>query len=261
MKTLNLTLLITITIACTGTLASTSKVFDTDGFERITRYEEGPLVKSIIVSKFAHNLIVNLHPRNSGDYCSYGNIYDHTSGEPLAYADVSTLSKQSDIHQANVQIPEQYLTINKSLRLSCSTVSGDDYVVFVNIPGAPIIDWKMSAEPLGKFIHRSNTYGYHSAYKVNSVLNVNNQNNTGYCRTLSNRGTELGLFHEKANKGPFHSDVFTTNRDIDNSHSGQPILYQIIECENAVGKTLAVKVLTLTNPDSIYIVSEDLIVK
>ncbi|CAH9050438.1 hypothetical protein PSECIP111951_00192 [Pseudoalteromonas holothuriae] len=252
--------LATIT-ASTSSFALPNQAFDTDGFERVTQYAHGPIATSIITSEFAHKLNVYLHPRNVGDFCSYGNIYAQTTGEHIVHADISRVPAQVVIQQATADIPEQYLTQNKQLRVSCTTVQGEDYDVLVNIPGAPIIEWEVDVEPRGEFVHRPNTYGYHSAYKVNSHLRINNQSNDGRCQTLSNRGIELGLFHNKNSKGPFHSDVFSTLKTIDNTQAGQPVLYQMIECQNAAGKTLAIKVFTLTNPTDIYIVEEDLIVK
>ncbi|WP_105170008.1 hypothetical protein [Pseudoalteromonas sp. T1lg23B] len=247
--------------ASTGVLALPEQAFDTDGFERVTEYSYGPIASAIITSEFAHQLNVYLHPRNAGDSCQYGNIYAQSTGEHIAHADVSNVPAQVLMQQATAEIPDQYLMENKRLRVSCTNSEGQDYDVLVNIPGAPVVDWQISVEPKGEFIHRPNTYGYHSVFEVTSKLNVNNQNNGSRCTTLSNRGVELGLFHGEGRVGPFHSDVFTTNIEVDNSQAGQPVLYQIIECENAVGKTMAVKVFTLTNPDSIYLLEEDVIVK
>ncbi|CAM4302577.1 hypothetical protein [Pseudoalteromonas byunsanensis] len=260
MKKLSLFAAATLT-ASASSLALPEQAFDTDGFERVTEYSYGPIASAIITSEFAHQLNVYLHPRNVGDSCQYGNIYTQSTGEHVAHADVSNVAAQVFIQQAAADIPERHLVENKRLRVSCTSAAGEDYDVLVNIPGAPIVDWQISVEPKGEFVHRPNTYGYHSSYEVTSKLNINNQNNGSRCTTLSNRGVELGLFHGEGRFGPFHSDVFTTNLTVDNSRAGQPVLYQIIECENAAGKTMAVKVFTLTNPDSIYLLEEDVIVK
>ncbi|OHU84930.1 MULTISPECIES: hypothetical protein [Pseudoalteromonas] len=261
MKKLNVFTAVVALTASTGTLALPEQAFDTDGFERVTEYGYGPIASAIITSEFAHQLNVYLHPRNEGDTCQYGNVYAQSTEEHIAHAYISDVQASVAIQQANAEIPEQYLQENKRLRVSCTNTQGEDYDVIVNIPGAPVVDWQISVEPKGGFIHRPNTYGYHSAYEVTSKISVNNQSNGSRCTTLSNRGVELGLFHNEGRVGPFHSDVFMTNITIDNYYAGQPVLYQIIECENAAGKTMAVKVFTLTNPDSIYLVDEDLIVK
>ncbi|MBD1583758.1 hypothetical protein [Pseudoalteromonas sp. S16_S37] len=252
--------LIAISIS-NSSFALPNQAFDIDGFERVTEYNEGPIATSVITSEFAHELNVYLHPRSEGDYCSYANVYAHSTGEHIAHANISNVPAQVSIQQATAQIPEQYLTENKKLRASCTTSKGEEYEVLVNIPGAPIIQWQVDVEPKGHFVHRPNTYGYHSAYKVNSHLRINNQSNDGRCTTLSNRGVELNLFHNEGRFGPFHSDVFLAHTTVDNSQAGQPVLYQMIECENAAGKTLAVKVFSLTNPNGIYLIEEDLIVK
>ncbi|WDE13738.1 hypothetical protein [Thalassomonas haliotis] len=131
----------------------------------------------------------------------------------------------------------------------------------VLVPGAPVIDWQANVEPPGEFIHNSHSYGYHSAYHISSLLSVNNQNNAGFCYTEANRGVELGLFHGLPGKGQFHSDVFVVNDEIDNSGRPQPMIYQVIECENASGKTRAVKVWELVNEEGINLIRDEIIVK
>ncbi|MEJ6475174.1 hypothetical protein [Pseudoalteromonas piscicida] len=261
MNKLRFALSLAATLASASSMALANQAHDIDGFERVTEYKNGPVATAILASEFAHNLKIDLHPRSEGDSCSYGNVYHHTSGVQIAHADVHPLSGQGFIQQATAEIPEQYLTENKRVEIACTSASGEQYDVYVNVPGAPIVQWELAAEPAGEFVHRPNTYGYHSAYQVQSHLSVNSQSNSGRCTTLSNRGVELGLFHGESGKGPFHSDVFMTDITVDNSQAGQPVLYQIIECENAAGKTLAVKVLSLTNPNSIYVVHEELVVK
>ncbi|WP_440053934.1 hypothetical protein ACSLBF_13795 [Pseudoalteromonas sp. T1lg65] len=261
MKKFNMALSLVAAFVCGGAMALPNQAFDTDGFERVTEYSQGPVATSIITSEFAHHLNVYLHPRANGDSCSYGNIYDHTTGQQIAHANVTRVPAQVFIQQASADIPEEFLTNNKRLVVSCTTAEGEDYDVMVNVPGAPIVNWELKAEPRGEFVYRSQAYSYHSAYEVTSVLNVNNQGNGGSCKTLSNRGVELGLFHGKDGKGNFHSDVFSTNVTVDNSEATQPVIYQILECQNAAGKTMAVKVLTLTNPDEIYLMEDELIIK
>ncbi|GEK09817.1 hypothetical protein HUZ36_17755 [Pseudoalteromonas sp. McH1-7] len=244
-----------------NSMALPSLAHDTDGFERVTEYTNGPVATAILASEFAHNLKVDLHPRGEGDFCSYANVYHHTTGEQIAHANVQGLSGSNYVQQATATIPEQYLTANKRVEVSCTSASGEQYDVYVNVPGAPLVEWEINAQPAGEFVHRPNTYGYHSAYHVESRLSVDSQSNSGRCTTLSNRGVELGLFHGESGKGPFHSDVFMTDITVDNSQAGQPVLYQIIECENAAGKTLAVKVLSLTNPNSINVIHEEHVIK
>ncbi|MCG9761102.1 MULTISPECIES: hypothetical protein [Pseudoalteromonas] len=261
MKKLGFALSFAAMLVSASSVALSNQAHDIDGFERVTEYANGPIATAVLASEFAHNLKVDLYPRGEGDFCSYANVYHHTSGEQIAHADVQLLSSNTSVLQAVADIPEQYLTDNKRVEVACTSAAGEQYDVYVNVPGAPLVQWDISAQPAGEFVHRPNTYGYHSAYRVKSHLNVDSQSNGGRCSTLSNRGVELGLFHGENGKGPFHSDIFTTDITVDNSQAGKQVLYQIIECENAAGKTLAVKVLSLTNPTGIYIVHEELVVK
>jgi len=160
----------------------------------------------------------------------------------------------------SADIPEQYLTSNKTMSVNCIDDEGVDDYVLITMFGAPWVDYGIDELPNGERVHPPYSYGYHSAYTVTSRLTVNNQNNQAYCSTLSNRGVELGLFSGKEEKGPFHSDVFTVNKEVLND-TRQPVLYQILQCENAAGKTLAVEVFSLTNPESIYLLEDQLIIK
>ena len=147
------------------------------------------------------------------------------------------------------------------MEVSCSNTQGENFNVRVNVPGAPIIDWQASAEPTGEFKHQYRGYSYHSSYVVSSTLNINNQSNYSGCTTTQNRGVELGLFHGQAGKWPFHSDVFTVTKAVDNSVNPQPVIQQTIECENAAGKTKAVKVWSLTDEGSISLIHDEIIVQ
>ncbi|KAF7773762.1 hypothetical protein PCIT_a0078 [Pseudoalteromonas citrea] len=258
-------LLLASTLFSGASFALAQNVADTDGYERSTQYSFGPVSSAAITSEFAHQLRVDLLLRDELSSCQFANVYSNTGGgnnggeyivNPSFEIDPATPAKIT----VSADIPEQYLTNNKTMHVNCIDGEGVDYNVLVNIPGAPIVDWQIDVVPSGEFVHQPYSYGYHSAYSVTSRLTVNNQNNQAYCSTLSNRGVELGLFSGKEAKGPFHSDVFTVNKEVVND-TRQPVLYQILQCENAAGKTLAVKVFSLTNPESIYLLEDQLIIK
>ncbi|TMO78234.1 hypothetical protein [Pseudoalteromonas aurantia] len=146
------------------------------------------------------------------------------------------------------------------MSVNCIDDEGVDDYVLITMFGAPWVDYGIDDLPNGERVHPPYSYGYHSAYTVTSRLTVNNQNNQAYYATLFNRDVELGLFSWKGAKRPFHSDVFTINKAVVNE-TRQPVLYHTFLCEDAAGKTLAVEVFSLTNPESIYLLEDQLIIK
>ncbi|MBQ4813011.1 hypothetical protein A7985_15505 [Pseudoalteromonas luteoviolacea] len=240
--------------------ASEQIIIDTDGFERVTHYAYGPVQSATITSERAHTLSLSVRLRDTQNDCQFANVYSsktysHLSGLRVSVDanDPKNLTLESDLNDESV------LQEPKSVHINCTDSQGVDYKVQVNIPGAPVVDWQISLEPAGEFIHQPYSFGYHSAYEIKSLLKVNNQNTQSYCTTLANRGVSLGLFNGEDRKGPFHSDVFVKSDMIVNH--AQPVLYQIIECENAAGKTMVVKVFNLTNPNLIHTWEDQLIIK
>lgn len=240
--------------------AVAQNIADEDGFERVTHYDMGPVSSAMITSEHAHKLTLNVQLRDELSVCNHANVYSNETHTNLANLSVSVdthsimnLTLEADLHDENV------LQDSKTVHISCIDAHGDDYNVLVNVPGAPIVDWQVTLAPEGKFIYIPYSYGYHSAYRINSLLKVNNQNTQSYCTTVANRGVSLGLFHGEDRKGPFHSDVFVKNEVITNP--AHQVLYQIIECENAAGKTMVVKVFNLTNPNKIHLWEDQVIVK
>jgi len=257
-------LVFALTASVTSTLISLNAgaaetVFDTDGYERSTTFSSGPLHSAQIVSSSAHELEVYLYPRNLSDSCHSASVYTDDSYIPNVMLDLVGGSR--NVRSVKAQIPEELLLDNKRVIVRCSDVENREYNVHVLVPGAPVIDWQARVEPAGEFVHNSHSYGYHSRYSVSSVLSVNNQHNTGFCHTVANREVELGLFHGLPGKGPFHSDVFVANEEVDNLAVPQPVVYQVIECENASGKTRAVKVWELVNEEGINLIHDEIIVK
>ena len=234
------------------------KIFDTDGFERTTNFSSGPIHSAQIVSQSAHQLELYLYPRNLTESCHSAEVYAENSYIPQVF--VELVGGSRSVSSVKAQIPEELLTENKRVIAHCRDEENKEYEVHVLVPGAPIIDWQASVEPSGEFIYRNNSYSYHSSYKVNSHLKVNNQESQGFCYTVSNRDVELGLFHGVPGKGPFHSDVFVSQSSIDNSAVPQPVIYQVIACENAAGKTRAVKVWELTNESGINLLHDEIII-
>ncbi|KZN38912.1 hypothetical protein [Pseudoalteromonas luteoviolacea] len=241
-------------------LAVEQSIVDVDGFERVTNYAYGPVQSAIIVSERAHKLSLHVNLRDAQSDCGFANVYSIKT-----YSHLSTLNITKDVDDANSLIletelnDESALLDSKTVHINCTDAQGSNYTVQVNIPGAPVVDWQISLEPAGEFVYQPYSFGYHSAYKIKSLLRVNNQNTQSYCTTLANRGVSLGLFNGEDKKGPFHSDVFVKNEVVVND--AQPVLYQIIECENAAGKTMAVKVFNLTNPNLIHTWEDQLIIK
>ena len=261
MKKLSLLFIAMTSMTALAVSANTQNVYDYDGFERSTSFNSGPIHSAQIVSSFAHELEVYLYPRDIDDTCHYANIYTSMNNEHIISASVGLVGGSYTVKRLIAPIPEEFLTKNKRVVVNCSDAQGQAYNIHIKVPGAPVINWQASIEPAGEFIYQSNSYSYHSAYKIKSNLNVNNQSNNSYCQTVINRDVELGLFHGHESKGPFHSDIFMANKEVDNSVNPQPVVYQVIECENAVGKTKAIKVWELTNEDSINLIHDEIIVQ
>jgi len=261
MKNLSMLFLAMSSLPTTIALAATQNVYDYDGFERSTLYSSGPINSAQIVSSSAHELEIYLYPRNKGTTCHAANIYTAMNNKTITSATLDLVGGSNNVKRLMAEISEEFLTTNKRVVVNCNDVQGEEYNVHINVPGAPLINWQMGIEPLGEFIYRSNSFSYHSAYKVNSHLSINNQNNNSFCYTVDNRGVELGLFHGRKGKGPFHSDIFMANANVDNSATPQPVVYQAIECENAVGKSKAVKIWELTNEHSINLIHDEVIIK
>jgi hypothetical protein len=259
MKKLNL-LFVAISSTAAFTASAITNVYDNDGFERSTSFNEGPLHSSQIISSTAHELEIYLYPRGINDTCSYANIYTSMDNEHIASVPVGLVGGSNSVKRLMTAIPEEYLTENKRVVVSCNDALGKGYNIHIKAPGAPIINWQANIEPRGEFVYRSKSYSYHSAYQVHSNLNIDNQNNFAHCKTVNNRDVELGLFHGQEGKGPFHSDIFIANANIDNSIAPQPVVYQVIECENAVGKSRAIKVWELTNESVINLIHDDVTV-
>ncbi|MCG7548927.1 hypothetical protein [Pseudoalteromonas sp. Of7M-16] len=255
-----LSLTIGTLLASLNSYASVQNVADVDGYERTTSYAYGPVSSVAITSEHAHKLILNVQLSNEFSRCDNANVYSNRTHTNLASLNVSINSHVlTSLTMETEFSDESALQDPKTVHIGCTDEFGQEFNVLVNVPGAPIVDWQVSLQPAGKFIYIPYSYGYHSAYKIESRLSVNNQNTQSYCTTLANRSVSLGLFHGEDRKGPFHSDVFIKNEVLTNP--AHQVLYQIIECENAAGKTMAVKVFNLTNPNHIHLWEDQLIVK
>ena len=201
---------------------------------------------------------VYLYPRTPSDSCYAAQM----SGDATDIPDVRVelLGSSSNVHTVKAQIPEDLLTTNKRIVASCIDGENKRYDVHVLVPGVPKINWQASVEPRGEFIESSHSYSYHNRFHISSLLTVNNQHNGGRCYTVGNLGVELGLFHGRPDMGPFHSDVFVTNGERDNSVDVHPVVYQVIECENASGKTRAWKVWELFNEQGTDLIHDDIVI-
>ncbi|MDK1311684.1 hypothetical protein [Pseudoalteromonas ardens] len=260
MKTLTLSFAAVALFSAFGSQATAyQNVFDTDGYERLTNYTSGPVSSALLTGEFAHNFEAQLVLRGEGAYCESANLYSANDGRHIVNLGVKTIADRNTV-EMGVAIPEATLTEKKVLHVSCYDAAGDWYKVLVNVPGAPVVDWQIELTPAGDFVNQPYSYGYHTAYHISSRLVIDNQNNDARCSIVADRGVSLGLFHGEDRKGPFHSDVFTLDTVVDNK-AKNPVLYQILECENAVGKTMAVKVFNLTDPNGIYTYEDQLIVK
>ncbi|MDK1286637.1 hypothetical protein [Pseudoalteromonas umbrosa] len=249
-------------LTAVSAVAAPINVADTNGYDRHTVYSYGPVSRVVITSEFAHNFSADVELRD-GARCDNGNLYSNVDSSHVVNVGI-----QADATNANAAtigvtnaIAEDKLTHNKTLHLSCYDADNTWYNVLVNVPSAPIVDWDITVEPAGDFVNQPYSFGYHSAFRVKSTLNVNNQNKSqSYCYTVANRGLSLGLFHGSDTSNTFHSDVFTQDKVYTND-TAQPVLYQIVQCENAAGKTMAVKVFNLTDPNGIYTYEDQLIIK
>ena len=204
-----------VTSIASLTAGARETVFDTDGYERTTVFSSGPVHSAQIVSSSARELEVYLYPRTLSDSCYAAQMWGDATQIPDVR--VELLGSSSNIRTVKAQIPEALLTANKRIVARCLDGENQMYDVHVLVPGVPDINWQASVEPRGEFIESSHSYSYHSSYHISSLLTVNNQHNGGNCYTVGNQGVELGLFHGRPGMGPFHSDVFVTNKEVDNS--------------------------------------------
>ncbi len=261
MKKSKLVLALVSTLITLGASASSKTVFDTDGFDRLTKYSSGPVSSAVIASEHAHQLEVYLFRDELGSDCASANVYDLHSGQNLAVGHIGYVGgSDGRIRNVLAEIPEEFLQTQKVLEAECTNAQGEEFSVRVNIPGAPIISWEAHVEPTGEFIYQNYSYSYHSSYKVTSRINVNNQSVNGFCQSTQTQGVALNLFHGNTGKGNFHSDVFTASKEVNNAVSPQPVLHQSIECAGTGGKTKLIKVWDLTDENSIQLMHDELIV-
>lgn len=262
MKKSKLVLALVSSLITLGANAAPQIIFDTDGFDRTTEYSSGPVASAIIASEYAHRLEVYLFRNQMESDCTSANVYAFESGEYVATAHVGYVGgSDGRIRNVIAEIPEEFLQTNKVVEASCTNPEGEEFTVRVNAPGAPIVNWQASVEPTGEFVYQSHSYSYHSSYKVSSSLNINNQSVNAFCQSTQTRGVNLGLFHGKDGKGNFHSDVFITNKEVNNALSPQPVLHQSVECEGTGGKTKLIKVWDLTDENNIKLIHDELIVR
>jgi hypothetical protein len=67
----------------------------------------------------------------------------------------------------------------------------------------------------------------------------------------------LGLFNGEVGADKFNSNVFLSNKIVNNLVNPKPVLMQSIECQNSAGKTVARKVYDLTNKDAIELLYDE----
>ncbi|TMP44651.1 hypothetical protein CWB96_16255 [Pseudoalteromonas citrea] len=263
MKKTNVTVALFAALSATSSFASITNIYDIDGYERVTRYANGPIASSVITSELAHNLNVYLHSSTRTNGCNYANVYTEIEGTFVAHAHVTDVDSRYGIKQATALIPDEYVAVNKRLVASCDGENGEQYNVHAKVPAAPIIDWNMTVEPEvdSEFVRQTNSYSYHSAYKVQSTLRVENQSTDSYCQTVTDRGVYLGLFNGQGGASKFNSNVFFATKSVDNTQNTQPVVYQTVECQNAAGRTKAVKVFSLTDSAGIELIEEHIIYK
>lgn len=246
-------------VTSTYSFANSQNIFDIDGYDRYTEYAQGPVSASVIASDYAHYMDVYLHPSATANACYSAEVKTENTGEFIASANIRTVDQHGRIHQAYSTIPDEYVSVNKKLVVTCDDDAGDEYKIHVKIPSAPKIHWDVTVEltESSEYIQPSRSFGYHSEYKVSSSLRVENQTTDSFCQTTSQYSPALGLFNGEEGADKFNSNVFLSNKIVNNLVNPKPVLMQSIECQNSAGKTVARKVYDLTNKDAIELLYDE----
>ena len=253
MKICNIALVALSVASVSQSFASTKNVFDVDGYDRYTEYAQGPVSASMIANDYAHYLDVYLHPSATKNDCYSAEVQTENTGEFITSASLRTVDQHGRIHQARTTIPDEYVAVNKKLIVTCDDTAGEEYNIHVKVPSAPKIHWNIAVEPTenSKFIHQSQSFGYHTEYKVDSTLRIENQTTDSFCQTTSQFSVDLGLFNGAGGADKFNSNVFLANKVVNNTENPKPVLVQSVECQNSAGKTVARKIFDLTDEASI----------
>ncbi|TMO56276.1 hypothetical protein [Pseudoalteromonas aurantia] len=259
MKVCNFAVVALSLATITQSFASSKNVFDIDGYDRYTTYAEGPVSSSVIASDYAHYLDVYLHPSATTNKCYSAEVQTENTGELITFASIRTVDQHGRIHQVLTTIPDEYVAINKKLVVTCDDDSGDEYKIHVKIPSAPKIHWVLTVEPTenSQYIQPHQSFGYHTEYKANSTLRIENQTTDSFCQTTSKFSPDLGLFNGVGGADKFNSNVFMTNKVVDNGANPKPVLIQSVECQNSAGKTVARKIFDLTDEAAIELIHDE----
>jgi hypothetical protein len=246
-------------VTISPSFASSKNVFDIDGYDRFTEYKHGPVSSSVIASDYAHYLDVYLHPSATTNKCYSAEVLTENTGELITFASIKTVDQNDRIYQVLTTIPDEYVAMNKKLVVACDDDSDDEYKIHVKIPSAPKIHWVMTVEPTenSEFIQPSQSFGYHSEYKVDSTLRIENQTTDSFCQTTSKFSPDLGLFNGVGGADKFKSNVFLTNKVVNNTVNPKPVLIQSVECQNSAGKTIARKIFELTDKNAIELIHDE----
>jgi len=255
MKCLTLAVL---SILSSSASASITNIYDTDGNNRHTVQSRGPISSFATSSNNARELMVYVYRKNAYSSCSDGQVYESNSGQYITSVQIKPAGVTPVVDVISAPLPEESLNKNKVLKLTCTDEQGDEYNIRHNLPSVPQINWQATVDSVGDFINQSQSYSYHDKIQYRGNININNQTTDAYCYSDADRGQPLALFHDESGKGNFHSDVFVSNRTVENT---APVLFQSITCENPMGSTRVLKVWELTDENSINLITEETFIR
>ena len=247
-----------VSVLSSNVLASVVNVYDTDGNNRHTEHNLGPISSFATSNNNARELMVYVYRKDAYSACSDGQVYESNSGQYVTSVNIKPAGVTPVVDVVSAQLPEESLNKNKVLKLTCTDGQGGEFNIRHNIPSVPQVNWQATVESVGDFVNQSQSYGYHDEIHYSGTISVNNQTTDAYCYSDASRDQPLYLFHNGNGKGNFHSDVFVTNRTLGNT---APVLFQSITCENPMGSTRVLKVWDLTDENAINLITEETFIR
>lgn len=225
-------------------------IHDENGNSRLTQYGWGPITSALTDSSgSARQPSIYLY-RNSNDaICDHANVYEADTGTWIANGPVSSVDIRTSTLRVDIEIPEEFLTVNKMVSVGCTEQNGTRYEVNHRLPAVPSIQWDSELTATGDWIPPQQPcervmchpgFGHYESLQYSAALAVVNHSNEGSCQLDYQHGAQIPLFHGKNNRDNFHSDIFITNLPIDAYQP--PVTVQKISCHNPAGSTFSVQV-------------------
>lgn len=225
-------------LATTGALANSAQViYDTDGAERYSYYDKGPISAIVTSTTSATEIGFVIHPTGFDTQvnCSEeASLYNSRTGALLSTSYITTANAQGNVLWGVLTAPKELANVHKTAKFTCYPDDGSYYVVEHKIPAAPVIKWNMNISGVGEFKD-----GRYNTLKSRGYLNINNNSNEGICEIVERNFAPNNVFYGNSVKFDFYSDYFSLNEKI-TTHSGTE-LAQAIMCYNSGGETLYTK--------------------